>query len=179
MEDDFQFSNYINELKSELEKENTINFFPLDKMDLKFCSGCWSCWWKTPGKCIFHDDAEHIFKAIINADFVIFASPLIAGFVSSTLKKITDRLVVLLHPYVQFIQGESHHKKRYDNYPSFGLLLKKEADTDEEDIQIIKDIYDRFALNFHSTQRYLKFIENDSIEYVASETNFKKLAYAV
>jgi hypothetical protein len=174
-----EFNNYLDKLKVELEKENTVDLFFLDEMDLKYCSGCWSCWWKTPGKCIFKDGSDNIFKSVINSDFVIFASPLIAGFTSSSLKKITDRLIVLLHPYIKLINGESHHRKRYDNYPSFGLLLKKEFDTDEEDIQIVKDIYDRLAINFHSSQRYIKFIEEHSVEEVAFESNFKKLAYAV
>lgn len=179
LEKDHSFPNYLNQLINELEKQNTVDLFSLDKMDLKYCSGCWSCWWKTPGKCIFKDDADEIFKSVINSDFIIFASPLIAGFISSSLKKITDRLIVLLHPYIKFINGESHHRKRYDNYPPFGLLLDKEADTDSEDIQIVKDIYDRFALNFHSKQIYIKFINQDTIEEVVLETNFKKLAHAV
>ena len=82
-----------------------------------------------------------------------------AGFTSSTLKKITDRFVGLLHPYIKLKNGECHHLKRYDKYPDFGLVLKKEADTDTEDIEIINDIYDRFAINFHSTKKYIKLHE--------------------
>ncbi len=171
LKNDKDFELYLDILKQGFEQEHTVDLFFLDEMDLKYCSGCWSCWWKTPGKCIFRDDADGIFKAVINSDFVIFATPLIAGFVSSTIKKITDRLVVLLHPYVKFIDGESHHRARYDNYPSFGLLLKKELDTDSEDIRIIKDMYDRFAINFHSQQRFIKFVDTDLPTEVVAETN--------
>lgn len=177
--DDKDFRLYLDDLKDGLEQWNIVDFFHLDKMDLRYCTGCWSCWWKIPGKCIFRDDADEIFKSVINSDFIIFASPLIAGFVSSSLKKITDRLIVLLHPYIQFINGESHHRKRYEKYPPFGVLLKKEEGTDEDDVQIVRDIYDRFALNFHTQQQYIKLIDENPVEEVMLETTLNKLAYAI
>jgi multimeric flavodoxin WrbA len=131
-------------------------------MNLHYCTGCWSCWWKTPGECAIKDDGEQIFRAVINSDFIIFASPLVTGFTSAILKKIQDRLIVLLHPYLEIINGESHHMKRYDKYPEFGVIIDKEEDTDDEDIKIIKDIYDRLAINFHSRQRFIKYVDNIS-----------------
>ena len=168
---DSHFSEYLINLTHKLRENNSVNLFHLNKMNLHYCIGCWSCWWKTPGRCIINDDAEKIFKSVINSDFVIFASPLMAGFISSCLKKITDRLIVLLHPYIEIRNGESHHKKRYDKYPDFGLLLEKEKDTDNEDLNIIKDIYDRFAVNFHSQRIYMKLIDCDKVEDIINETN--------
>jgi multimeric flavodoxin WrbA len=139
-------------------------------MNLKNCTGCWSCWWKTPGECAIKDEGEKIFRSVINSNFFVFASPIIAGFTSSELKKVTDRLIVLLHPYLELINGECHHRKRYDSYPDFGLLLQKEADTDEEDIQIISDIYDRLALNFHARKKFIKFTDLHKIEDFINET---------
>ena len=95
---------------------------------------------------------------------------MIAGFTSSTLKKITDRLIVLLHPYIKLINGESHHQKRYNKYPDFGLILKKETDTDNEDLDIVNDIYDRFAINFHCEKKYMKYIDHDKVEDIIYET---------
>jgi len=33
------------------------NVFTLDltQIEVKNCTGCWSCWWKTPGICINKD----------------------------------------------------------------------------------------------------------------------------
>ena len=70
---------------------------------------------------------------------------------------------MLLHPYIQLINGESHHKKRYERYPEFGVIVEKEQDTDSEDLQIVKDIYDRLAINFHSKQRFIKFIDEVNV----------------
>lgn len=164
------FSEYLDELTEEFRLNHTIQLFPLNKMNLQYCRGCWSCWWKTPGRCAINDDAEEIFKAVINSDFFIFASPLIAGFTSSGLKKITDRFIVLLHPYIKLINGESHHRKRYTNYPDFGLILEQETDTDNDDLKIVNDIYDRLAINFHCKKRYVKFIVQSKPKDIVNET---------
>ncbi len=42
----------------------------LRQTSVKNCVGCWTCWWKTPGKCIFHD-LEDFYRNYINADKVI------------------------------------------------------------------------------------------------------------
>jgi multimeric flavodoxin WrbA len=164
------FSNYIENLVAYFDANHNINLFNLNQMDLRYCTGCWNCWWKTPGLCIHQDDGATIFSAVINADVVLFASPIMAGFTTSALKKITDRLIVLLHPYFDIINGETHHKKRYNHYPRFGVLLEKEKDTDAEDLKIISDLYERFAFNFHSEISFVKFIETSTIEEVANGT---------
>lgn len=165
------FTNYIDEVSKNLEEDNIIENYHLSSMNLNYCTGCWSCWWKTPGLCAIKDDASEVFSSIINSDLVIFASPLHAGFTSSTLKKITDRLIVLIHPYVQIRNDENHHQKRYDKYPDIGIILDMEDDTDDTDIRIISDIYDRFALNFHSTKRFLKIKDKHSRDEIINEIN--------
>jgi len=164
------FSVYTEKLAKEIQLNHAVHIFTLNNMNLHYCTGCWSCWWKTPGRCAINDDAEEIFKAVIKSDFVIFASPLTAGFTSSALKKITDRLIVLLHPYIELRNGENHHRKRYKKYPDIGLIIEKETVTDNEDLEIVNDIYDRFALNFHCKKKYLKCIDHDKIEDIIYET---------
>lgn len=160
-----ELGDYLSEFASELSTlENSTQIFTLSDMDLKFCTGCWSCWWKTPGLCAITDDAETIFRSVINSDLVIFASPITAGFTSSELKKITDRLIVLVHPYTEIRNDEFHHKKRYDKYPEIAVIVEKSKDTDDQDLEIILDIYKRLALNLHSSVKFLKTTNDNSIE---------------
>ncbi len=147
-----------------------VEHFHLSEMNLHHCIGCWTCWWKTPGRCVHNDDGEQVFRTVINADFFVFASPLIAGFTSALLKTITDRFVVLIHPYIEIRLGELHHRKRYDKYPNFGLILSKEADTDEEDLRIVRDMYDRLAINFHAKMLYMNLVEEHNPEETAYVT---------
>jgi multimeric flavodoxin WrbA len=146
--------------------EVELETFALAKMEIRQCIGCWSCWWKTPGECVLKDDTIPAMKAVIHSDLVVFASPLMAGFTSGLLKRLQDRLIVLVHPYIEPMQGECHHRKRYTNYPDLALLLEKEKDTDDEDIQIVTDIYRRLALNFHSQLKHIWFSDNQSTEEI-------------
>jgi hypothetical protein len=75
-----------------------------------------------------------------------------------------------LHPYLQIINGEHHHRKRYERYPDFGVIVQREPDTDEEDLIIVKDIYDRLAINFHAANRYVKVLDDLKVNEIAYET---------
>jgi len=165
-----RFTGFLKDLTDKLQEDNSVDLYRLQDMNIRYCTGCWSCWWKTPGLCAIRDDSEKILRSVISSDFLIFASPLIQGFTSSTLKKVTDRFVSLLHPYIKLINGESHHRKRYDSYPDFGLIIQREDDTDDANIKIINDIYDRIAINFHSKRRYTHFIEDNQLEEIIYET---------
>ncbi len=151
------FDNYLKRLSDELTSDShTVTIFELREMDIKYCVGCLGCWVKTPGQCVTADEARDVCRAYINSDFVLWASPVIMGFYSALLKKVTDKFIALVCPYATFVQGESHHMARYDSYPLTGLLLEKSADTDDEDISIISDTHTRTALNFKSTSSFTK-----------------------
>ena len=168
-DDSPDFSSYTSQIYSLLHQKHEVYYFDLKQLNLKFCLGCWDCWWKTPGQCSIKDDGEMIFRAVINSDYVLFASPLKYGFTSSELKKITDRLIVLLHPYIKLKNKECHHKKRYAKYPNMGVLVQREEDTDEEDLRIIKDIYDRMSINLHSEIVHFNITDQQTPETIANE----------
>lgn len=150
-DEDKEYEQYLAEIEDQLtEKGHSVKILTLRTMNIRFCTGCWSCWWATPGECVFKDESHTICKEYINSDFVLFFSPMIMGFVSALTKKIQDKLIPLIHPYLEIVQGEIHHLKRYKNYPRIGLLLEKTPGTDEEDIEITTDMFKRFALNLKS-----------------------------
>ncbi len=154
------FNSYITDLQSLLKlKGFTVKTFNLRNMDIKSCTGCWGCWVKTPGECTTPDNSIEVRRAIINSDWLIFASPLIMGFTSALLKIMQDKIIPLVHPYIELVNNECHHEKRYDSYPKIGLIYGKEHDTDMEDIRIVTDIYKRMALNFKSELLFAESIE--------------------
>ena len=166
---DAAFTTTCTNLHRVLTGHHSTSLFNLAEMHIKQCIGCWSCWWKTPGVCIHKDDLIPVMQSIVHADLLIFASPIRAGFTSSTLKTLQDRLIPLVHPYLELVQGECHHRKRYPKYPDFALLLQKEETTDQEDIMIITEIYRRLAVNFHSTLKHIWFTENIQTSSVIHE----------
>ena len=158
--DNGYFEAYAADLLEQLrEKGIGVSLFTLRDMNLVSCTGCWGCWVKTPGECLFEDDSRAIRQEVVNSDWVIFLSPLIMGFTSALMKILQDKFVPLVHPYIELVNNECHHEKRYENYPKIGLVYSREADTDEEDLKIVSDIYSRFAINFKSEFGLFKSIE--------------------
>lgn len=134
------------------------------------CVGCFTCWVKTPGICSIKDDGIEIARKFIASDQVIMASPLIMGFVSALLKNAFDRNIPLVHPHLEDVGGEVHHKKRYDKYPTISFLLQKEPFTDNEDIEIVSDIFKRESINVRSVLGFVRFIDSP-VEEVVNEIN--------
>ena len=157
--------NYLTDLSAELVPlQNEVRQIKLRDLNIRYCTGCWGCWVKTPGICVFPDDLQEVCRAYIHSDFVLMASPVSMGFTSALLKKAQDRLIGLLHPYFEFVENETHHYKRYDKYPKTGLLLERSPTTDDEDIQITKDLFRRFSLNFKTQLAFFGLTAQDTKE---------------
>lgn len=161
------FDRYLNDLADELRVNgHQVQRLILRDMEIRYCTGCWGCWVKTPGECVFQDDSQRISQEVIQSDFVLMASPILMGFPSALIKKTQDRLICLVLPYVELVQDECHHRHRYDCYPKLGILLEKSEDSDDEDVQIITAIYKRLALNFKS-ELIFSALSNQEVKEVA------------
>jgi multimeric flavodoxin WrbA len=160
---------YLERLEGILEsRKYEVTRLVLRDMDIRYCHGCWDCWVKTPGECVIKDDSSRVLQAIIDSDFVLTASPVVMGFTSSVLKRAKDRFIPLIHPYFAIVQGEFHHRQRYEKYPLLGLILEMTPGSDEEDIEIISDIYARNALNLQTVLKFVR-LTSDPEEEVADE----------
>ncbi|RPI95062.1 MAG: hypothetical protein EHM40_04500 [Chloroflexi bacterium] len=165
------FDSYLAQLKSNLEaSSHVVAQLDLRDLPLRYCVGCWGCWVKTPGECVSRDASLEMDRAVINADFVLWAAPLKMGFPAALLKMANDKHLPLIHPYMVVAYGETHHLKRYAKYPRLGLLLEKEADTDERDLQIVTDIYCRTAINFKTRLEFSLTTETFPAEVAARMT---------
>ena len=162
----FSLDSVLANLNKELNTAgHRVNILNLRDLKIKFCTGCWSCWWgPTPGECIFKDQSAEVCREVIRSDLVIMASPVLMGFPSADLKKVLDKLIPLLHPYIKLVNGESHHRKRYDRYPLLGLILERDVDTDDEDVRIINRWFRRFSLNFRTRVLLTTGIEKTPVE---------------
>lgn len=134
--------------------------------DMKYspCRGCFNCWVKTPGLCVFKDDGDILCREFLTSDIVVLASPVIMGYPAAIAKNALDRIIPLIHPYLEDVGGEVHHMKRYKKYPVMALLLEKTGDTDDEDIEIINDIYQRAALNLQSSLMFVRLTNSPAEE---------------
>lgn len=136
----------VNELTS-IEWE--VKPFIISDLKIANCLGCFECWVKTPGVCRFNDDGGEIARQFIQSDLSILFTPVTFGGYSAELKKALDRIICLILPFFMKINGEVHHKPRYERYPRL-MVVGVLPQADEESERIFKTLVNRNAINFHS-----------------------------
>jgi FMN-dependent NADH-azoreductase len=77
------------------------------------CTGCYTCWFKTPGKCAIKDDAEEIIEKILESNLVIWSMPLYCFGMPSHVKALVERMLPLATPAQKTdTEGHTHHENR-------------------------------------------------------------------
>lgn len=90
-----------------------VEFVDLRDKKINHCQGCFTCWTKTPGKCIFKDDVAGIMEKAEDADLVVYASPLYHFGMISLLKKYIERTLPSIEPFmVKRDDGATTHPGR-------------------------------------------------------------------
>ncbi len=72
----------------------------LREKNIQYCSGCFSCWTKTPGVCIHKDDMPELLEKSRQANIWVYATPLYSYTVSAQMKTYMDRVLPLVQPYL-------------------------------------------------------------------------------
>jgi multimeric flavodoxin WrbA len=120
--------------------------FALAGMDIRPCRGCFSCWLKTPGRCVIADDQEAILREAAQSDLFIWLTPITFGGYSPELKKALDRIIPILLPYFGRVRGETHHPLRYGHRPRL-LVLGTQKEEDAASEAVFRRLVGRNALN--------------------------------
>jgi hypothetical protein len=159
------FDRYVADVSAQLESQgHEVDSLDLRDLDIKGCTGCWGCWVKTPGECVARDDSARVCQAVVSADLALFASPLRMGFVTALMKRAVDKLIPIVHPYIEIEGGEMHHRPRYESYPAMGLLLEPGPDADAEDVEITTGLWSRMARNMKTTLAFVAVADRPAEE---------------
>jgi multimeric flavodoxin WrbA len=121
-------------------------------MDIKPCRGCFSCWIKTPGRCVIEaDDQEAILRATAASDLIIWLTPITFGGYAPELKKALDRIIPILLPFFTKVHGETHHPLRYPRRRRLLVIgTQKQQDADSENV--FRRLVTRNALNMGDSE---------------------------
>ena len=84
----------------------------LQKMNIKSCLSCFSCWVKTPGKCPQKDDMQELLPKIESADVLVLATPVFVDGMTSRMKAMLDRTLPLLQPFFEIRDDHCRHPRR-------------------------------------------------------------------
>jgi hypothetical protein len=105
---------------------------------------------KTTDNQEFTDEFRYIFNSLDETDLLIIASPLEQGFLSILTKMILDRITRVLQPSQYKPSPLLGVKGGIARLPLIGLIMQKEADTNEQDLLLNKLSGERIAANIHT-----------------------------
>jgi multimeric flavodoxin WrbA len=77
------------------------------------CVGCFTCWVKTPGVCIFKDDMPELLEKVRGCDILVYAFPLYNYNMTAIMKAFQERLLPLVHPHFVKTGVVYRHPPRY------------------------------------------------------------------
>jgi len=86
----------------------------LKDKDIHSCVGCYTCWAKTPGICIFKDDMPELLEKVRDCDILVYATPLYNFNMTALLKAFQERLLPLLDPHLVKSGDLYRHPQRYE-----------------------------------------------------------------
>jgi len=74
---------------------NDVRDFFLNELSIRPCQGCLSCRTASNHTCAIEDDMTVISSEFIDADIVVFATPMYWGYLTAQLKTVLDRMECL------------------------------------------------------------------------------------
>jgi multimeric flavodoxin WrbA len=86
-------------------RPHEVSHFYLNEMQIRPCQGCESCFNVLPEFCAVRDDMQAIYRAFIDAQLVVFATPMYWGYMTAQLKAVVDRMEAIAHP--RYFKGKS------------------------------------------------------------------------
>ena len=68
---------------------NNVEIVSLKNKKISFCTGCFAC--QSTGKCVINDDANEITEKMLNADVIVWSTPIYYYEMSGQMKTMIDR----------------------------------------------------------------------------------------
>ncbi|MBE6759701.1 MAG: flavodoxin family protein [Ruminococcaceae bacterium] len=111
------------------------------------CVGCFGCWVKTPGECVIKDDISRHGTDMAQCDRLVIVSRCVYGGYSPAVKRVMDRSIPYIHPYFTTVDGEMHHRRRYDH--TFDIRVHFYGDITEGERQTAQKLVEANRVNIY------------------------------
>ncbi|MGY5865113.1 MAG: flavodoxin family protein [Candidatus Thorarchaeota archaeon] len=90
-------------------------------LDINGCLSCFTCWWKTPGKCVHRDDMDWIMPRISEADILFFGTPVYGRNITHYMQRMVERTFPFSLPEMFAKDGQTSHPGRQRKFPHIVL----------------------------------------------------------
>ena len=87
------------------------------ELSVNDCMGCFACWNVTPGICVHKDDMPGVLEKMREADLILWATPLYHYGMTARLKRILERTLPLVKPWMVKDGEHFGHPFRYEGNP--------------------------------------------------------------
>ncbi len=96
----------------------------LKEKKINNCIGCFTCWTKTPGRCIHKDDmSEELYSKWAEADLVVYATPLYYHTMNAAMSAFRERTLPSIQPFLEHDGEKTHHPLRHKVPPAVWLSV--------------------------------------------------------
>lgn len=117
------------------------------------CTGCFSCWVETPGRCKAGDAANDLMADLAQGGLQVWAGHVRFGTWEPGIKRALDKCLGLLSPLADTDSAGTTHASRYGDYPRMLVVgvLDDEAPVDDE--ALFRTVATREALHLLAPSR--------------------------
>ncbi|MFH2130513.1 MAG: NAD(P)H-dependent oxidoreductase [bacterium] len=100
------------------EEKADVEVVNIHRKKINYCKGCFNCWTKTPGKCVFKDDmTRELLPRFLECDLFIMATPLFHYTVNAKMKTFIERTLPMALPFFKLRNGVTTHPLRHEPPP--------------------------------------------------------------
>lgn len=135
---------------AKMKRATTDNVF-LSELKIKHCLGCFACWSsKKNRECIIKDDMQLIIEKYLQADIIIYGTPLYSDNISSLLKTFIDRCLPMLSPHLEKDMGGEYRHNEGDTPKAKFIIVSNGAFPEPSQFQVISHYFKRLARNVNT-----------------------------
>ncbi len=96
-----------------------VEVINIHRQKINYCKGCFTCWTKTPGKCVYKDDmSKELLPKYLECDLFVMATPLFHYTVNAKMKTFIERTLPMAMPFFELKKGVTTHPLRNEPPPT-------------------------------------------------------------
>ena len=143
------------------------HYVDLSQLKIADSMGCFSCWVRTPGRCVIRDDAVGVYPLIAHSDHVIYVSRLFCGSYDVPMKTMLERAIPIQQAFIRLVEGETHHVQRRV-VPKRAVIIGYGARSDAERA-LFRRLVARNARNMNFERHRVVFAAEQDLEQIVRE----------